>query len=156
LSFDGADDYVNIPYSSSLNLPGNNESILLWIKHNSDHVFHQSNEWNRRLLATVWAFYDANNQLYYVNAGSPNDNTYHFVGYTVVNNTVKTYKDGGFVASASRSVNAVGPASSHWWLGRVCVGTSCNLFYSGLIDEVRIYNRALSDSEIEALYEATK
>jgi hypothetical protein len=28
--------------------------------------------------------------------------------------------------------------------------------FKGLIDEVRIYNRALSDSEIKALYEATK
>jgi len=29
-------------------------------------------------------------------------------------------------------------------------------FFKGLIDEVRIYNRALSDSEIKVLYEATK
>ena len=156
LSFDGVDDYVYIPYSLSLNLPRNNESVFLWIKHNSNYVLFQSSSWNRRLFATVWTFYDASNQHYNVNAGSPNDNTYHFVGYTVVNNTVKTYKDGDFVASASRSVNAVGPASSYWWLGRVCSGSSCSLYYSGLIDEVRIYNRALSDSEIKALYDATQ
>jgi hypothetical protein len=30
------------------------------------------------------------------------------------------------------------------------------LVVQGIIDEVRIYNRALSDSEIKALYEATK
>ncbi len=29
-------------------------------------------------------------------------------------------------------------------------------YFSGLIDEVRIYNRALSESEIKAIYEATK
>jgi hypothetical protein len=29
-------------------------------------------------------------------------------------------------------------------------------FIDGLIDEVRIYNRALSDAEIKALYDATK
>ncbi len=28
--------------------------------------------------------------------------------------------------------------------------------FDGIIDEVRIYNRALSDSEIKALYDATK
>jgi hypothetical protein len=28
--------------------------------------------------------------------------------------------------------------------------------FKGLIDEVRIYNRALSDAEIKALYDATK
>jgi hypothetical protein len=29
-------------------------------------------------------------------------------------------------------------------------------FFNGIIDEVRVYNRALSDSEIKVLYEATK
>jgi hypothetical protein len=29
-------------------------------------------------------------------------------------------------------------------------------FFNGLIDEVRVYNKALSDSEIKALYDATK
>jgi len=29
-------------------------------------------------------------------------------------------------------------------------------YFHGLIDEVRIYNRALSDEEIKALYEVTK
>ncbi len=33
-----------------------------------------------------------------------------------------------------------------WWLGK----------FSGLIDEIRIYNRAFSADEIKALYEATK
>jgi hypothetical protein len=29
-------------------------------------------------------------------------------------------------------------------------------YFPGLIDDVRVYNRALSDSEIKALYDATK
>jgi hypothetical protein len=29
-------------------------------------------------------------------------------------------------------------------------------YYQGLIDDVRVYSRALSDSEIKAIYEATK
>ncbi|PIU98326.1 hypothetical protein COS61_02040, partial [Candidatus Wolfebacteria bacterium CG03_land_8_20_14_0_80_40_12] len=31
-----------------------------------------------------------------------------------------------------------------------------NRYFNGLIDEVRIYNRALSAAEIKALYDATK
>jgi hypothetical protein len=31
-----------------------------------------------------------------------------------------------------------------------------NVYFGGTIDDVRIYNRALSDSEIKALYDATK
>ncbi|GIW65628.1 MAG: hypothetical protein KatS3mg094_147 [Candidatus Parcubacteria bacterium] len=156
LSFDGVNDYLQIPSSSSLNLPGNKESIFLWIKHNSNYILGQSYRWNRRLFSTNWTFYDSNNSIYYVRNGNPNDNLYHLVGYTVLDTIVKTYKDGKFVTSTTRSVNAIGPASSYWWLGRVCSGSSCNLYYSGIIDEVRIYNRALSDQEIKALYEATK
>ena len=156
LSFDGVDDYVQIPSSSSLNLPGNNESIFLWIRHNSNYILGQSYRWNRRLFSTNWRFYDASNNIYSIDNGNPNDQAYHLVGYTVLNNTVKTYKDGKFITSTTRSVNAIGPASSYWWLGRVCSGSSCNLYYSGLIDEVRVYNRALSDQEIKALYDATK
>lgn len=40
----------------------------------------------------------------------------------------------------------------------IAIGTCTNggLPYSGIIDEVRIYNRSLSDSEISALYNTTK
>jgi hypothetical protein len=31
-----------------------------------------------------------------------------------------------------------------------------NLVFNGIIDEVRLYNRALSDTEIKAIYDATK
>jgi len=39
---------------------------------------------------------------------------------------------------------------------RIAYWCCANRFFDGIIDEVRVYNRALSDSEIKALYEATK
>jgi len=38
----------------------------------------------------------------------------------------------------------------------LCGGFEINQAFLGLIDEVRIYNRVLSDKEIKALYEATR
>ena len=49
--------------------------------------------------------------------------------------------------SASYYVNPVD-------IGKYSGGAGC--YTEGSIDEVRIYNRALSDQEIKALYEATK
>jgi hypothetical protein len=39
-----------------------------------------------------------------------------------------------------------------WWVGIRGYGS----YFPGLVDEFRVYNRALSDSEIKALYDATK
>jgi prepilin-type N-terminal cleavage/methylation domain-containing protein len=157
LSFDGVDDYVEIPYSSNLNLTGNNESIFLWVKHSgSSNILFQAYGWSRRLYRTQWVFYDESLSIYYLSTEDNGDGFYHFIGYRAQGNTVESYKDGRLISSITRSVNPIRPASSYWWLGRVCASTSCNWYYSGLIDELRIYNRPLSDSEIKALYEATK
>jgi len=59
--------------------------------------------------------------------------------------------------SSGSAVNASGPLltnSLEIWF-RWGWGTD-QRWYKGIIDEVRIYNRALSDEEIKALYEATK
>jgi hypothetical protein len=154
-TFNGVNSYIQISPSQSLNLPGNSESIFLWVKFtNGNYILFQANAWNRRLFSTSWAFYDANNVFYSVPNGNPNDGNWHLVGYTISGNTVNTYKDGNLVASATRSVNAAGPASSYWWLGRVCSGSSCNLYFNGSIANVQIYNSSLTPQQIQQLYYA--
>ncbi len=39
--------------------------------------------------------------------------------------------------------------------GTWSIGAYSTLYYGGLIDDVRIYNRALSAAEVQALYAAT-
>jgi hypothetical protein len=64
-----------------------------------------------------------------------------------------------FVDGAQANSNNVGTSGSiaaaldNVYIGRYSLP---GYIFNGLIDEVRIYNRALSDSEIKALYEATK
>ncbi|GIW67501.1 MAG: hypothetical protein KatS3mg096_369 [Candidatus Parcubacteria bacterium] len=77
---------------------------------------------------------------------------WHHVAFTVSGGVARTYLDGGFVASASGVVN-LQPATTTL-IGKGHIGGLG--FWNGLIDEVRIYNRALSDQEIKVLYEATK
>jgi prepilin-type N-terminal cleavage/methylation domain-containing protein len=146
LSFDG-NDYVQIKNSPSLNLPGDNESVFLWVKHNnSDYIFFQNNGWSRRLYKNYWAFYSP---LKYLQLPGLNDNNWHFVGYTIMGTKVDAYLDGKLVDTATITVP---PANSYWWIGRVCGGATCESYYTGLVDEVQIYNRALTAYEIKALY----
>jgi hypothetical protein len=135
-SFNGQSSYIQIPFSPTLNLPGNSESIFLWVKFSSgNYILFQeaAGAWNRRLYSTLWEFYDASHTYYSLSNGDLKDGNWHLVGYTVSGNTVYTYKDSKLVASATRNVNAVGPASSYWWLGRACSGTSCDFYFNGFI-----------------------
>ena len=152
LSFDG-NDYVEIPYSSSLNLPANNETVMLWVKHNnSSNIFFQNAGWSRRLFGPYWVFTDAGNIYYSLSAAGSNDNKWHLVGYVISGRTINSYVDGKLMQTVTTTNNICCAASSSWRFGRLCGGASCDLYYTGLIDEVRIYSRALETAEIQKHY----
>ena len=79
-----------------------------------------------------------------------NDNTWHFVAVTYSANSVSFYLDGGL--SNAVSVSGGLPAFSD---GVMSIGYSDNGLdrFDGSLDEIRIYNRALSDAEIKGLYD---
>jgi hypothetical protein len=75
------------------------------------------------------------------------------VTYNQNNTTLKLYKNGILVSQRTD----ISPPS--YDTSKVFIGQRGDHFkhtLKGLIDEVRIYNRALSDSEIKVLYDATK
>ncbi len=68
------------------------------------------------------------------------------------------YLDGILAVSSTGSgtLSATGKDSQ---IGTQCSGlnsTACSAFLSGRIDDVRIYNRALSAAEVAAIYNATR
>ncbi|MFH1392540.1 MAG: LamG-like jellyroll fold domain-containing protein [bacterium] len=151
LKVDG-NDYAEVPYKSSLYLPGNNETVALWIKHNnSSYMLFQANDWSRRLFNNQWCLIDNNGVYYYPSAAGTNDNKWHFVAYTILNNIVNSYVDGKLVQKITISAD-IKPANSYWRIGRVCSGSSCDWYYKGLIDDVRVYNSSLTASEIQKIY----
>jgi hypothetical protein len=82
---------------------------------------------------------------------TPNDGKYHQY-LMVYNNGVSAilYVDGNYIGQIPTTLNFVtNPVGS---IGNWSGGG----YQAGLIDDVRIYNRALSASEISALYNATK
>jgi len=72
---------------------------------------------------------------------------YH-VAVTNVGNSVKLYLDGKVVASGDLSMNT--PSGTRLYIGNLPVDTFKRL--DGLVDEVEIYNRALSAAEIKSIY----
>lgn len=101
--------------------------------------------------------HQANNFLYN-NGGAdyfgvvPTTNAWHHVTLTWIGNSATSilYLDGvkyGVTVQASTNVGS---------LGNVNIGGTAVGYFSGLIDDVRIYNRALSAAEIQAMYNGGK
>ncbi len=79
-----------------------------------------------------------------------NDGAWHFVAATYDGTTVRIYIDGILeVTDSSLTFNTINAFSK---IGVRIDGTT--EFYNGIIDEVRIYNRALSADEVLANYQA--
>jgi hypothetical protein len=85
------------------------------------------------------------------------DNRWHHVAATFDGRMVHCYVDG---VEKSHRAGKAGPVNKCGW--DLCIGNSVVdygwgelMAFDGLIDEVRIYNRALSTDEIKALASAT-
>lgn len=88
---------------------------------------------------------------------SLNDNQwYHAVGTwdgTTDSGAVEMYID-GISHGTSTASSTLGTASKEFLLGRLFSSSSFN--HNGFIDDIRVYDRALSATEVRALYDASQ
>ena len=86
------------------------------------------------------------------------DDTWHHVAFTRQGSTMKTYIDGtligGNAAYTSAGVASASVPPSVSVGGHGPVGTSPGEYFNGSMDEVEFFTRALSQSEIQAIYAA--
>ncbi len=163
-SFDGTDDYVDAGSATALdNLPNNNMTISGWMNRQAQNGNYPSlinKGWYVRLaggvnpsvIDFVVPFSGGNTRAYTVagttaavwthwavvwNASTKNIDIY--IDGTLAN-SVKTTGSGTYTSDANTNLQFGVPASSL-------------IYYKGLEDELRIYNRALSPQEVRQLYE---
>jgi len=159
LSFDG-DDYVEAD-GLCADIAGSNFTLAAWMKSNSASTqqfiasFNTSTGDNRVLLGHPAG--SANLQIFdgsYHDSGTVVvDDTWHHVAYTLdnANNILTVYVDGSDVDSFSSSVSIL--TSDLFTLGQEYdAGPVASDYYIGIIDDVRVYNRVLSETEILSLY----
>ena len=161
LVFDGTDDYISVPYDSSLNLTSA-LTISAWIKTNktdrSDIVtrFNASNPWpgygmikGSNGLIGCWVGDNTNGYVY--GTTKVDDNQWHQATCTYSNNTVSVYIDGKIESSGTRTPNLNETSTAL----RIGDNISSSAPFEGIIDNVSLYSRALDESEIRANYRAT-
>jgi len=170
LSFDGTDDYVSFNSDSGLDIVGS-VSISAWFKKSisggdmklvsKQKAGGGGGGYKLSIFADTVEFEIRDeDDVSYLNRGAPGaitinkDQWYHVVGiYSDAGDYIKTYVNG----TLDRNVSVDGVLSQSDGLLRIGKERQPNPwgYFNGEIDEVRIYNRVLSEQEISMLYQLT-
>jgi len=161
LGFDG-DDYVSIPDSSDWDIGSGDYSIESWFKTSSSgdiFVVGQSNaggsaSWYLRIngiSANKISFVTSVSTVAKIvtSTTSVNDGAWYHVVGIIRSGTMYLYVN-GISEGTPLAIGAVDNYNNAVSIGRL--GEYDGLYFNGSIDEVRIYNRALSANEIAWLY----
>jgi hypothetical protein len=178
LSFDGTDDYISVadPASGVLDFGTGDFSISVWVKVMSSNSGRLINKWNGS-SSEGWIL-DVNtttggsnsaghirfrmrdtaeNNFDYAHNVSIHDGEWHHIAVSLDRDSTTglvLYKDGAVAGAAQDPTSVSGSLSIAGALnmGALPSVVGGEAYFSGSIDEVRIYNRALSAAEITALY----
>lgn len=145
--FDGNNDGVTIPgalaWSGQL-------TFMAWVNSPSWYGFiAQGSNFSILPLGsqTRWELNGVQTNIY--DGWAPSTNTWHQVVMTYNGTTVSGYVDGKLVGSATNN-NGLSTGNS------LTLAYYSGYVYSGLIDDIRLYNRALSATKIAAMYNGGK
>ncbi|MGB0454840.1 MAG: LamG-like jellyroll fold domain-containing protein, partial [Bacteriovoracaceae bacterium] len=163
--FDGVDDYIEMP--NSIEPGAGNFSLSMWFKTNSSGVLQDLySDIGDPILNYMYLSIEANNQLgafvrdedgdfvKILNRGPEvNDGLWHHVVMIRDDTKLSLYLDGVFifeVSNANLGVVNLASGSSKPKVGSVFSANS--RFFNGSMDELSIWSRALSSSEVTQLY----
>ena len=158
-SFDGVDDFISVSECVQIPLSSNNRTCSFWIKSNiidnppNRDILNWGNyQTNQRFGFTMYSgltYFCAQNNDFY---GSVfvGDNRWKFITLTYDGQFVSIYVNGLLDGGQFRNLNTVGDT--------IVIGSSPLFhpgatYFDGLIDDIGIWNRALSQQEISNLYQ---
>ncbi|MDF2440305.1 MAG: trimeric autotransporter adhesin, partial [Abditibacteriota bacterium] len=177
--FDGVDDYVKLPdnlFPYPTSGTGNRPfSFELWFRTSGTGVIlgQQTGPALGNFGGWVPALYVGNDgvlrsQLFYatngsgnqiLSSGAVNNNAFHHVALTYDGTLQKLYLDGAFVGQRVHTQQSYGsPYSYQLGIGYSSgwpQGNGAWFPFSGIIDEIALYNRALSFEEVRAIYDGS-
>ena len=161
--FDG-DDWIDVPDDPSFTLGSDPFTIATWIQFDSLGSYYLMGHDEGENNQNKWIFW-AHNSGFLFHVNSPSTGGYNPVTYDAWEPEINQwyhlvvkrsgddfmlYLDGSLVATGADSRPIPDPNTS-FQIGTAEGGHPERVF-KGLIDDIRIYNRALSDAEIQELY----
>jgi prepilin-type N-terminal cleavage/methylation domain-containing protein len=162
LNFDGTDDYVEMPDSNSLNIV-NEITIGVWVKHGQNGVYDgilQKGSFSNNYGSYEMHLADNNQIKFVLNNGAivavssgtvlQSDGWCYLVG-TYDKQYLKIYKNGVLDGSPLAYTSNISIDANPLRIGEYY---SSLFLFTGLIDDIRIYNTAMSISQIKESYYA--
>jgi hypothetical protein len=166
LKFDGVNDYVSVPHSSTLDVSGNQISVEYWMKLSTDWYADPSKGWqydqilydkgNAYTAAMIRSTGHHRFNIPYLppypetNKDSWTANTWYHIADVFDGNQIRIYVN-GVLDKAETVVGSVSRSTINLAIGAHCYGDSN--FFNGAIDEFTIYNYARTSAQILNDYE---
>lgn len=155
LDFDGVDDYVSLP--NIVNPSATNFTATAWVKLDSSFGSNQTILQQEGTSGRGWLYRTTNTgQLssFLGNAttsstGVINTGAWYYVAVVLNGGTIQLYLNGQPDGSATRTMES---STGNMRVGRHKNSSTNNEEWDGIIDQVRIYDRALTITEIQNLY----
>ncbi len=161
IGFDGTDDYISVS-STAYTFASGDFSALVWISPAAlDFTYDGIMTVDCSSCDNAWKIVrDANESFFrarystgYFPFPAVSTNAWHYYAIVKSDTLLKLYFDGSLYSSNIIPSTHSGSPNSLWF---GTYRTTPGHFFNGSLDDVRIYNRALSAAEITALYLATK
>lgn len=154
--FDGSDDYLRAPYSTSLNSVNyiNGYTFTAWVKSGGDYLIlckTTGNDLHYKFMGNISQIVAECDNFYGISSVSIPQNEWTSLVCVKRGNLIYFFKNGKEVASVTATpdswpVNIETPLE----IGRDAHGSV--EYMAGKLDEIRIYNRPLSHQEVDSLY----
>jgi hypothetical protein len=157
LDFDGLDDYITIPDSSSLDNFTNQITISFWVKDEDQGSSrgYISKEYNS---STAWGFEDGRFFMWTDNTNLDHsfddidDDSWHFMATTWNGTNSIIYRDGTILSNSVTGTGNMKLGNDPLTIGLTKITGGGIRYLQGNIDDIRIYNRVLIPTEIKTLY----
>uniref|UniRef100_A0A6M3K811 Putative lectin/glucanase superfamily protein n=1 Tax=viral metagenome TaxID=1070528 RepID=A0A6M3K811_9ZZZZ len=160
-SFDGSNDYITVPNSTSLGI-AEDMTLEFWMLHGAggedyQHLFNKQYDdvggtQGYRVFTTVNSndiyFGRAVNGSWSSNAISVPIGSWHHVVWTVKAGVSNLYRDGQLISGLLTDKQTIGTATDL----QIAADSSLSWNFIGSLDEVHVYNRALTAEEIKSHY----
>jgi len=160
LKFDGVDDYVQTSYTDDLPI----WTISVWVKSpasptsegpsavvNRENTY-QINWDHQSEVFRGAAGVQVGGEWYAAGFGDLQPNTWYHLLVNYDGESLKAYKDGALVTDTSGLFGNPYAEQATLTLGRHAYDREPENHFAGLIDDVRIYNYSLAETEVAALY----
>ena len=153
-NFDGVDNYLNFGNNDSLNIT-EAISLIAWIYPRSLEKGRIISKWGYHSgyeldVVSDEIRFNLNQYVQATSSISGMENQWIFVSATWDGNIVKLYINNSLVDSSDYAESLVTSPNN------LLIGEMANFapigYFNGILDDLRIYNRALSESEIQQLY----